>query len=93
MKVHNFIRGLSPYPGAVFEYGGIRLKLLRSNIVGDAPKEVPCGVMQFSSDFRRMFIGTSTDAIEITQLQREGKRAMSTEEFLRGAFGYFEGKM
>jgi methionyl-tRNA formyltransferase len=88
--VHNFIRGLSPYPGATTEVNGHRLKLLRSHISADVPAILASGKFQISSDSKRLFIGTATEALEILELQREGKRAMSTEEFLRGNAGLFQ---
>lgn len=88
--VHNFIRGLSPYPGAVTELHDHRLKLLRSHITADASAILASGKFQISSDSKRLFIGTATEALEVLELQREGKRAMSTEEFLRGNAGLFQ---
>ncbi len=88
-KVHNFIRGLSPYPGATNEVAGHRLKLLRSHLTPDASSKLAPGAFQISSDSKRLFVGTSTEPLEILELQREGKRAMSTEEFLRGNAGLF----
>ncbi|HEY3876213.1 MAG TPA: methionyl-tRNA formyltransferase [Candidatus Kapabacteria bacterium] len=84
-RVHNFIRGLSPYPGAVMEAHEHRLKLLRSRMASEIPTGIPAGMIHSSEDRKRLFIGTETEAIEILELQREGKRAMSAEEFLRGA--------
>jgi methionyl-tRNA formyltransferase len=88
-QVHNFIRGLSPYPAAYTEVSGHHLKLLRSHIAPDAPQGILPGAFRISEDSKRIFFGTSTDALEITELQREGKRAMSTEEFLRGNAALF----
>jgi methionyl-tRNA formyltransferase len=88
-KVHNFIRGLSPYPAAVFELGDHRLKLLRSHIPAIVPSGLAPGEVQISLDHKRLFVGTSTEAVEILELQRDGKRAMTAEEFLRGNAGLF----
>ncbi len=88
-KVHDFIRGLSPYPAAVFELSGHRLKLLRSQIPKMAPAGMTPGEAQISLDHKRLFIGTATEALEILEIQREGKRGMSAEEFLRGNAGLF----
>ncbi len=88
-KVHNFIRGLSPHPGAVAEVQEHRLKLLRSHIADDAPSTLAPGEFQISPDAKRLFVGTSTEALEILEIQREGKRVMSTEEFLRGNAALF----
>ena len=89
-KVHNFIRGLSPYPGAVTEVSGHRLKLLRSHRSEDAPSKLAAGQFQLSLDAKLLFVGTSTEPLEILELQRDGKRAMSAEEFLRGNAGLFD---
>ncbi len=89
-KVHDFIRGLSPYPGAATNVSGHRLKLLRSHVAADAPSHLGPGEFQISTDSKRLFVGTSTEPLEILELQRDGKRAMSTEEFLRGNVSLFQ---
>jgi methionyl-tRNA formyltransferase len=78
-EVHNRVRGLSPVPGAWFAAGdkGERIKLLRTKLtrgsgppgtVLDAAPTVACG----------------EGAVELLELQRAGKRAMTADEFLRG---------
>ena len=79
--VHNHIRGLSPFPGAWFELelGGkpVRVKALRSSLaVGSAEP----GMLLDS-----LTIACGTGAVRLTQVQREGKGAMDTATFLRGA--------
>ncbi len=70
------IRGLSPFPGAWCEIEGARVKLLRSRLAdGHGP---PGQVL------RGMTIACATGAVEITLAQREGKRPMTADEFLRG---------
>jgi len=74
--IHNQVRGLSPRPGAVTTalVGGVskRVKILKSQ-VATYPKTdsltFPCG----------------QDFLEILELQVEGKRAMSADDFLRGS--------
>ncbi|MES2435382.1 MAG: methionyl-tRNA formyltransferase [Pseudomonadota bacterium] len=70
------IRGLSPFPGAWCEINGERIKLLRSRITegSGAAGQVLDG----------MRIACGDGAIEITLAQREGKRPMSTTDFLNG---------
>ncbi|HET6400661.1 MAG TPA: methionyl-tRNA formyltransferase [Candidatus Kapabacteria bacterium] len=82
--IHNFIRGLSPHPGATVILHGVRLKILRSRLPHDVPTNLQPGAFGISSDAKRLFAGTRDDVIEILELQREGKRAMCAEEFLRG---------
>jgi len=85
-EVHNFIRGMSPHPGAVTTLrNGLHLKILCSKISPDTPSGLATGEYQATDSNKRLFAGTSTGALEILEIQREGKRAMPTEEFLRGA--------
>lgn len=88
IDVHNFIRGLSPHPGAFTFVNGMKLKLLRSAITADSLMELPVGTF-YPTTFH-LFIGTGSNALEILELQREGKRIMSIEEFLRGNVGLFQ---
>ncbi|KQI67790.1 methionyl-tRNA formyltransferase [Loktanella sp. 3ANDIMAR09] len=70
------IRGLSPFPGAWTEIGGERVKLLASQ-VADASGE-PGQVL------RDLTIACGTGAVQVTRLQRAGKRPMDAAEALRG---------
>jgi methionyl-tRNA formyltransferase len=85
-QVHNFIRGLSSYPGATTTLSnGTKLKILRTQLT-DELSLAPSG-WKASGD--RLFVGTLTAPVEVLELQREGKRAMTTEEFLRGSRALF----
>ncbi len=82
--VHNFIRGLSPYPGAWTTLDGKTLKLLRTTkgVPGGKPEPMPG---QFFSDGKNyLAVGTQDGWVEVHELQMEGKRRMSTREFLNG---------
>jgi methionyl-tRNA formyltransferase len=76
-QVHNHIRGLSPYPGAWFEIGGVRVKALRSTR-GEG-KGVPSTALDGS-----LTIACGDGAVRLTQVQRAGRQPMGAEEFLRG---------
>jgi methionyl-tRNA formyltransferase len=80
-QVHDHCRGLSPFPGAWFELvidgSPVRVKVLRTTrgqgrgepgTVLDDVLTVACG----------------EGAVRIVELQRAGKQAMGTAEFLRG---------
>lgn len=75
-EVDRRIRGLSPFPGAWCLAGGERLKLLRSRVVAGsgAPGEVLGGFT----------VACGEGAVEITEVQREGRRAVPAAEALRG---------
>ena len=66
------IRAFNPYPATYFEYNGERFKLLK------------CKVVELWQDNKRLIIGCSDKALEVLQIQRQGKKAMTTEELLRG---------
>lgn len=75
-EVDRLIRGLSPFPGAWCLAGDERLKLLRSRVVAGtgAPGEVLGGFT----------IACGEGAVEITEVQREGRRAVPATDALRG---------
>lgn len=70
------IRGLSPFPGAWCEMADERVKLLRSRL--GAGQGAPGAVLS------GLTIACGQGAVEITLAQREGKRAMQPDDFLRG---------
>lgn len=76
-EVHNHIRGLSPFPGAWFEVGGVRVKALRAT-KGEG-SATPGTIVD-----DRLTIACGSGAVRLTQMQRAGKQPMSAEEFLRG---------
>ncbi len=78
-KVHDHIRGLSPFPGAWCEMAGVgRVKLLRTTKVDGAG--APGKVLD-----DRLAIACGDGAVRVLELQRAGKQPMQAEEFLRGA--------
>jgi methionyl-tRNA formyltransferase len=77
-EVHDHCRGLSPFPGAWFELAGAgRIKVVRTT------KGVGHGKPgQVLDD--KLTIACGSGAVRIVELQREGKKPMSADEFLRG---------
>ena len=88
--IRNFIRGLSPYPAAWTLLDGKVLKLFSTNYVSEEsyPSEnqkVDVGVTTFFSDKKTFLYAKTADGfLAIETLQLEGKKRMTTEEFLRG---------
>ena len=76
-QVHDHIRGLSPFPGAWFEVGGVRVKALRSTR-GEG-RGAPGTVLD-----DRLTITCGDGAVQLIQVQRAGRQPMQAEEFLRG---------
>ncbi len=79
-RIHNLIRGLSPFPGAFFTLDGKSYKIFKSNVVPE-PKLKPGEIQQTK---KQLFIGCSDKTLEILELQPEGRKRMTTEDFLRG---------
>lgn len=81
-EVHNLVRGLSPYPGAFTQLQGKMLKIFRSEKEESNQQLVPG---EFATDKKTYLKFTCSDGhIQVKELQLEGKKKMTTEEFLRG---------
>jgi methionyl-tRNA formyltransferase len=80
-QVHNFIRGLSPFPGAWFTADGKLFKVYRSK-VAQTTSPSPGVIDSDGKTFLR--IGCTEGCIELIEIQPEGKKRMDIMEFLRG---------
>lgn len=83
-EVHNFIRGLSPYPAAWTTLDGKQLKILRSEVVMtmDMPSSPPG---TFSSDNKHYVqVSTANGYINLLELQLQGRKRMKVKDFLNG---------
>lgn len=81
--IHNRIRGLHPWPHAYSFIGGHRLILRRSKLPDIARIASDGGtIVEASSD--RLLVSTGDGLLQLLDLQAEGKRAMSSREFLAG---------
>jgi methionyl-tRNA formyltransferase len=82
VQVYNFIRGLSPYPGAWLILDDKECKITSSKKLS-AKTENPPG--RIITDQRRfLHIATSDGLISIEEIKMEGKRKMGIAEFLNG---------
>lgn len=83
-EVHDFIRGMSPFPGAWTTLNGATFKVHEVSMdppAGDAGALVP-GQCQVSED--SWWVGTQDRPIRLRKAQLAGKPAMAAEEILRG---------
>ena len=81
-EVYNIIRGLSPYPAAFTILNGKMLKIYRSKKEIDKPS-ISAG--DFKTDNKTFLKFACSDGyISITELQLEGKKKMSVQDFLKG---------
>jgi methionyl-tRNA formyltransferase len=81
-QIHNLIRGLAPFPGAITKVDGKLVKLFSTSIVLENPKE-PVG--SFVTDGKTYARFACSDGyIQLNDIQWEGKKRMPIADFLRG---------
>lgn len=73
------IRAFNPYPAVYFEYDGERYKILRAQVTKESGK--PGEILEGEG---RLVIACGEQALEVTEIQRQGKKKMPIEELLRG---------
>ena len=76
VEVDRLIRGLSPFPGAWCDVAGERVKLLGSRVIA--------GQGEPGTVLGGFTIACGDGAVEVTTVQRPGKKAMPASEALRG---------
>jgi methionyl-tRNA formyltransferase len=81
-KVHDFVRGLSPYPAAWCELDGQNLKILRSRMDPAQPVEKPGALL--SDNKREIKIACEDGYLEVLELQLQGRKRMGVKDFLNG---------
>lgn len=78
LSVHNKIRGLSPFPAAVTTLNGKKVKLYQSALSDKSGS--PGEIVSLSP----LTVACKNGAVEILQLQLEGKKRMNSRDFLLG---------
>ncbi len=89
-KVYDFIRGLSPYPGAwsdmvrvdgAKEKNALTMKIFKSAKTSTAANGEPG---TFTVERNKLFVNASDNKLEILELQLSGKKRMLARDFLNG---------
>ena len=81
-KIYNQIRGLNPQPGAYTLIDNHNLKIFKARIVEEYQQGQPGEITSISSE--GFIVKTGRLALEILELQQEGKKRINTNEFLKG---------
>jgi methionyl-tRNA formyltransferase len=76
------VRAFDPWPGAFTELNGQLLKIYRGEVRKGKPTGKAGAVVWVGSDF--IEVETGTDSFLIEEVQMEGKRRMSSRDFLSG---------
>lgn len=79
-KVHNKVRGLSPWPVAVASLKGKKVKIHKTLLIKDKTCEEPGTILSVEP----LTVACGVGAVEIAELQLEGKKRMKAKDFLMG---------
>jgi methionyl-tRNA formyltransferase len=80
--IHNLIRGLSPYPAAFTSLNDKNLKIYKAKKEAHASPKSPGSVETDNKSYLKF--AAKDGYIHVIELQLEGKKKMTVEEFLRG---------
>jgi methionyl-tRNA formyltransferase len=88
-RVHDHVRGMSPWPGAFTTARSRPVKVLATHVIVRDPGGVPAGGptpgQVVLADKSRVLVACgSGDALELVTVQPEGKRAMRAAEWMMG---------
>ena len=81
-EIHNRLRGFQPWPGAYTQFRGKSLKIVAAQ-PAQAPQQIAPAELRVSVDALLAGCGNGT-ALQLLEVQPEGKRAMSARDFLSG---------
>jgi methionyl-tRNA formyltransferase len=82
--VHDHVRAMSPHPAAwTTSPGDVVLKVLRTRVESETGAAGKPGTVLRADD--RLVVAAAAGAVEILEVQREGRARMPAVDFLRGA--------
>jgi methionyl-tRNA formyltransferase len=82
IEIHNFVRGLSPYPAAWTTLNGLSCKVFKTQVLDLSEAGTPGDFNTDQKSFLHFKTGDGWVAVEVLQL--EGKKKMAVGDFLRG---------
>ena len=81
-RLERYVRGLNSWPGAYTFFHGKRLKIWRAAAVSEDTKEACGTVVRVEKD--GFCVQTGKGLLKLLEVQPEGKKRMSTADFMRG---------
>ena len=88
--VHNFIRGLSPFPTAWTLLDGKKLKLYRSGLPAESPAALTAPGTYLAVGKNQLYVAAADGWVQLHTVQLQGKRRMDAVDFLNGNRELFE---
>ena len=84
VEIKNQIRGLAPSPGAFALFRGKILKIFKAQVVEDRSSSGDLGEVGETEKKESLQVRTGSGMLSLLEVQPEGKRRMTVEEFVRG---------
>lgn len=81
-EIHDFVRGLNPFPTAYTYYKDKPMKVIKTNVVKVASKEIPGTIIKVNSE--GIQVATKDNIILITEVQFPNKKPLKVAEYIRG---------
>ena len=81
-KLERYVRGLNPWPGTYTFRDGQMLKIWAAEVCDGSYEAMPGTVV--AVDKNSFSVQTGSGVLRVTEVQPQGKRRMSAEEYLRG---------
>ena len=81
-KLERYVRGLNPWPGTYTFRDGQMLKIWAAEVCDGSNEAMPGTVV--AVDKNSFSVQTGSGVLRVTEVQPQGKRRMSAEEYLRG---------
>jgi methionyl-tRNA formyltransferase len=84
-ELSNYVRGLNPWPSAFTYLNGKMIKIWKAKplVCNECNGSVEPGTIVLPNE-KTMYIKTKDGALSVLEIQMEGKKRMSIEDFLRG---------
>ena len=81
-NIHNWVRGLSPYPGMATTWKGKRMRIFNTRVVHEG-SILGNGIVSMI-DSEEIFVGTGENLLAFSEIQLEGKKRMRVSDFVVG---------
>lgn len=80
-RIYDRLRGFQPWPGCFTHFRNRKLTIASAKPVSALGKHAPGEIVM---DHKHLFVACNNSALELLELQPEGKRRISAADFIRG---------
>ncbi len=81
-EIHNFVRGLNPFPMAYTFYKDKSMKLISTKVLQEESKELPGTILKVNGEGIR--VSTKDKVLLITEVQFPNKKPLKVSEYIKG---------